>query len=265
MQTDINSIVNWCKDSQLEIASSKCAVLHLGHGNPNHPFYFGDTRLETVNSIRDLGVTISQDMKFHQHIREITSKACIAANLIHRTFSYRNPQFLTQMFNVFVRSKLEYASQVWNPQYIGDILQLERVQRNFTKRIPGLYNISYTNRLQRLNINTLELRRIHLDLIFTYKVLHNKLQLDSNNLFKYKTSVTRGHRLTLRKPFYNKDIRGHYLSNRIVDLWNALPDYVVSASSISNFKKLLYTDAVTQILCDPMKGFLRGEATKPPT
>ena len=47
----------------------------------------------------------------------------------------------------------------------------EKVQRRFTKRLSGLRDYSYSELLQKLNIQSLELRRIHYDLTLTYQVL----------------------------------------------------------------------------------------------
>jgi len=48
---------------------------------------------------------------------------------------------------------------------------IEKVQRRFTKRLHGLKDLSYAERLQCLNIPSLELRRLHLDLLFCYKIM----------------------------------------------------------------------------------------------
>jgi len=37
---------------------------------------------------------------------------------------------------------------------------IEKVQRRFTKRLPGLENLTYQERLNRLNLITFELRRL---------------------------------------------------------------------------------------------------------
>ena len=165
------------------------------------------------------------------------------------------------MFKVFVRPKLEYASQVWNPVYKGDIESLERVQRTFTKRIPGLQKCSYAERLQLVDLPSLKLRRMHLDLTFTYKLLHNYLKVDSAKFFKLKNSKTRGHRLTLCKPIFKKDVRKHFYSNRVINAWNSLPDTVALAQNPKTFKKLLCTDLVKKKLCT----LLRGEGCDSPS
>ena len=142
-QTEIDNIKVWADNNQLNIAFEKCQILHLGYGNPLHDYYFGETPIPSVNTIRDLGVEISRDMKFHVHINQIVKSATAIANQSQRCFMLKNKTFLTKMFKIFVRPKLEYASQVWNPVYIGDINRLERVQRSFTRKIPGLNKCSY--------------------------------------------------------------------------------------------------------------------------
>ena len=50
-----------------------------------------------------------------------------------------------------------------------DIYNIERVQRSFTKRLPGLKSLTYTERLLRLNLESLESRRVKADLVLLFK------------------------------------------------------------------------------------------------
>jgi len=52
-----------------------------------------------------------------------------------------------------------------------EIEETEKVQRRFTKRLKGLKNVWYSDRLCRLRLPSLELRRLHLDLIVCYKLV----------------------------------------------------------------------------------------------
>ena len=55
--------------------------------------------------------------------------------------------------------------------------------------IHGFYNLSYSERLQRLNLTTLEARRVRGDLIETYKFLHSMEKFDYRQFFTLNDSV----------------------------------------------------------------------------
>ena len=77
-------------------------------------------------------------------------------------------------FMVYVRPIVEYNSIIWSPstaRRARDTDAVESVQRRFTKRLPTLKNLSYRKRLKCLNIFSLELRRLHADLFWCYKIV----------------------------------------------------------------------------------------------
>jgi len=83
-----------------------------------------------------------------------------------------------------VRPLLDYYSPVWAPVYKTDINLIERVQRRFIKRLLGLNDISYHDRLVILdNADTLEIRRVKMDLIMLFKITHNLVALDFCSFF----------------------------------------------------------------------------------
>jgi len=54
-----------------------------------------------------------------------------------------------------------------NAHYMKDFVALERVQRRFTKRLPGMKaQFTYHQRLVKLRLESLEFRCIRLDLVF---------------------------------------------------------------------------------------------------
>ena len=82
---------------------------------------------------------------------------------------------------------------MWSPYYKQDIEATERVQRRFSKRLPGLKEFTYEERLKFLRWPTLELRRLHTDLISSLKVLFGLVHLNSDHFFKLSPNQTRGH------------------------------------------------------------------------
>jgi len=82
-----------------------------------------------------------------------------------------NVTLLVRAFVVYVRPILEYNSVTWSPYLKQEIMMIEQVQRTFTKKLRGYKNLTYMDRLTKLGLPSLELRRLHLDLICCYKIV----------------------------------------------------------------------------------------------
>jgi hypothetical protein len=162
------------------------------------------------------------------------------AAMIRLCFVSRDRKTLVWAFCVFVRPIVEYASPVWSPYLIKDIDHVESVQRHFTKYLPGLKNKSYCERLKILNIESLELRRLKLDLNLAYMLLHGLTSIDYRCFFSVRgNEKTRGHPLKLTVKVTRLNCCKYFFSNRIVAVWNGLPSEVVMASSLQSFKQKL--------------------------
>ena len=55
--------------------------------------------------------------------------------------------FQLTLFNALILSRLDYYTQLWSPHLIRHIIQIEKVQRSFTKFITGMRDCSYSDRL----------------------------------------------------------------------------------------------------------------------
>src|ERR1043165_10142535 len=91
--------------------------------------------------------------------------------LLLRTFITRQKKHLLQGYKSYIIPLVDYCSVVWSPKTLGDIKLVESVERGFTKKIPGLKYMSYSDRLKFLGLTTLELRHLRTDLMFCYKLL----------------------------------------------------------------------------------------------
>ena len=100
--------------------------------------------------------------------------------------------------------------------------------------------MSYEDRLKELKLPTLSYRRIRGDMIECYKLLHKHYYFNEQDILKLNTnSRTRGNSLKLQKFRSRLDIRKYAFSNRVVDIWNSLPDCVVTAKSLHAFENRL--------------------------
>ena len=109
----------------------------------------------TVTEEKGLGVVISSDMKSSQQCTQAYSKASRMSAMINRTIVYKNSENLLRLYKSLVRPHLEYCTAAWSPHYTKDRVLLEKVQRRFTRMVPGLKKLPYEERLSELELWTL--------------------------------------------------------------------------------------------------------------
>jgi len=164
------------------------------------------------------------------------------SSLIYRCFRSRDPVLLFRAFTTYVRPLLEYCTIIWSPCYLKYVNLIERVQRNFTKRLCGYFDLHYSERLKLLKCDTLELRRLKFDLIMMYKIVYGFVDVDASVLFDFinaKESKTRGHDKRIIKKASVLQSGVNSFCNRNVTVWNSLPQYVIAAASVNMFKTYL--------------------------
>ena len=269
IQEDLNKLAIWCDLMQMSYNISKCHALHLGTHNKKHKYTLpkmSDVKttpnavsytytfhtLSTVKEEKDLGVIVDTDLKFRKHMAEKISKANTMIYLIKHTFKYLDAEMFKLLYKSLVRPHLEYASSVWSPTLKCDILDIEKVQRRATKLVSAISDLSYTERLQQLQLPTLHYRRLRTDLIFLYKLTHNMVTLDTNThcsrcmntsmLTPSLSKRTRGHNFKFQIQ-HHQGIRNRFLSSRCVPTWNNLNYKTVNAKSINCFKSLLSNES----------------------
>jgi len=119
-----------------------------------------------VDRVKALGVIIDSQLTFTYHIDQTVARAFTRANLLHKCFVSRDTASLTRAVIVHVRPLL-----VWSPPHVGKTIQIESLQRRFTKHLPGLKDELYKDTLEWLGLETLEIRRLRQDLVFTYSYI----------------------------------------------------------------------------------------------
>ena len=77
-------------------------------------------------------------------------------------------------------------------------------------------------------------------MIEAYKILTGKYDVEAvPHLVKVYESITRGNHLKLENCRARYDLLKFNFTNTIVNIWNSLPNYVVSADSVNTFKTRL--------------------------
>ena len=239
LQNDLDLLHRWSQQWQLKFNVTKCKYLHFGPAHFSSPYYLNGSPIDIATSHSDLGILFDDQLKFHDHTAQVSTKANRVLGIIIKSFEHLDSIMLAHLFTTLVRPILEYSNAIWGPHYTLDMRKIEKVQRRATRFLPHLRDKSYTERLSFLSLPSLQYRRLRGDLIFLYKILNNYFDTDFTDLYTYSTTITRGHQFKLFKERSRLLCRSNYFINRITNDWNSLPDYVVNSTSINTFKSLL--------------------------
>ena len=245
LQSCIDSLIRWSYKWLLFFNCDKCNMMHLGKNNKCYEYTTcaekQTTPLNVTTKEKDLGVYVDPLLNFKEHITMTIKKARGMSGLILRSLESRSSDILCPLFLSMVRPILEYANPVWCPYLRKDIDRVEKVQRHFTKRISGLNKMSYYERLESLNLPSLEFRRARGDMIECYKLTHELYDpLTTSTLFELDTNKsTRAHPFKLKKKRFNTTQYQNFFTNRVINRWNSLPHSIVNADSLNVFKNRL--------------------------
>ncbi|XP_065681547.1 uncharacterized protein LOC136095197 [Hydra vulgaris] len=137
LQNDLNIISEWSKEWLMELNVAKCKVMHFGHGNINHDYVMNDGNTSLIIAAtdieRDLGIFLSNDLKWNQHIQVATRRANMILGLLKKTFRSRDIRLWGKLYTTYVRPHLEFAVPVWCPYLKSDIKEIEKIQHKATK------------------------------------------------------------------------------------------------------------------------------------
>ena len=101
-------------------------------------------KITELNSCKYLGVTVQSDLKWSQHIHQITVKANCTLSLIKRNLRLASKSLRETTYFTLVRSQLEYDSTIWSPWLCKDKLELEKVQQRAARFVCNNYDPMYS-------------------------------------------------------------------------------------------------------------------------
>ena len=243
LQDDLNSLTEWSDKWLLKFNASKCKVMHCGSKNPESVYTLLQCDTNQAKSLdktameKDLGVYVTNTFKPTTHCKKAANKAMSALKLLKIAFSKLNKENFKILYTTYVRPHLDYCAQAVGPVFKQDINALEKVQRRATKLVKELKRLPYPERLKQLDLSSISERIRRGDMIETYKLITGKVDIESSQFFEPNEDCRiRGHHLKIKKRRTRLLLRSHFFSNRAVDLWNKLPEDVVSAISTNEFK-----------------------------
>ena len=208
--------------------------------NVSHPaIMLNSDPLEYVQQYKYLGVIVSHNLCWSQHIQEVCNKARKALGIIYCNISSHtnDPSTIFRLYIALVRPHLEYVVQVWNPH-------LERY--TLLRKSPEIcltdYHESYENLLEFFKVPSLKNRRLFLCLCTFYCIKNNLVYFPCGSVFPPTMSFSCSRRYNhqvYRVPFARCNGFKYSFFSNIIRLWNNLPLETVNSESLFIFKHFI--------------------------
>ena len=162
IQSAADEAIKWSNENNMKLNCDKTKeiVVDFRRKKQNIPeIVMGDVAIERVNSSKLLGVIISDNLKWDEHVSYICqkgSKRLYFIRVLKR--SGVSPDDLVKIFCVTIRSVLEYACEVWHPGLTrGQSSKLESIQKRAMRMI--FPSVQYLEALDAVHLPTLAARR----------------------------------------------------------------------------------------------------------
>ena len=85
------------------------------------------TTISSSNIIKDLGIHVDNNLKFHAHAASVISKANHTLGIMYKSFHFTENRMFFTLYKSLVRSVIEYGNRIWGPNYILDQQNIERI------------------------------------------------------------------------------------------------------------------------------------------
>ena len=112
---------------------AKCHSMRVTRHLPSNQIHFSyslhQQTLEQVRSAKYLGLTITDDFEWGQHISEISCKATKTLGFLRRNLALAPRHTKEVAYKTLVRPQLEYAAPIWHPYNETETKKVEKGQK----------------------------------------------------------------------------------------------------------------------------------------
>ena len=209
----------------LLLLSVTCSVLKLHNQT-----------LENVQSAKYLGITITDNMDWGQHVSEISSKATKTLGFLRRNWAFAPRSTKEVAYKTLVRPKLEYAAPIWSSHLKLQIEKVQRTAAHWTCR-RWRNTSSVGEMLDELEWPSLEVRRDQSSLLLFHKIHCGAVSIDPCSQFENYQVITSSAQYRRHQTY--SDALKNSLFPRTIPHWNGLSPSVANTQSTEEFRALL--------------------------
>lgn len=250
LNSDLSKISRWAATWLVSFNPTKTEALLISRklNRPDHPPIFMQNHLiSEVDTHKHLGLFLSNDCTWHEHIKYITEKAWARINIMRKLKFRLDRKSLETIYLTFIRPVLEYADVIWDNCFQYEKNELDKIQNEAARITIGATRlVSITSLYNEVKWDSLEVRRTKHKLTMFYKMAYELTPSYLSTLVPQSVSAISRYNLRNSNDLQTIDARTTLYYNSFlpssVRAWNNLPLEVKQAESANSFKYLLNKD-----------------------
>ena len=240
----------WMQQNKLKLNDSKTEILHVTSKNrksDNFPsLSTGESSSKPVETVRNLGVTMDNQLTMIDHVRNIAKTASYQIWRIGKIRSMLDKKSTEILMHAFVTSRIDYCNSLLTglPSYL--ISHLQRIQNTAARVVTKTRKFDHISQVRKdLHWLPVSERIEYKVLLLTYKALHGEAPRYITNLIRrYVPSrqLRSSSDNKLEVPKIKTESYGaRAFAAAAPAMWNSLPRYMRYCDSIDSFKTSLKT------------------------
>jgi hypothetical protein len=160
-QIAVDKVVNWSKESLLQLNGEKCKELTISFGRnrqPYPPVIIDGIPMEKVSKAKLLGVTINNKLSWNDHIEEVIKKAARRLYFLVQLKRANVPvEDIVAYYSSCIRTTLDYACPLFHNSLTKYLQQeLEKIQKRALAIV--LPECTYQEALEKTKLETISER-----------------------------------------------------------------------------------------------------------
>ena len=143
LNNDLETIHKWAETWLVKFNPSKSESLLLSRKNITNlhpPLVMNNVHIKEVTHHKHLGLFLSRDGTWHEHIDYITSKAWQRLNIMRKLKFLLNRESLQIIYTSFIRPILEYSDVVWDNITQYEVNASQKIQNEAARIVTGQQN-----------------------------------------------------------------------------------------------------------------------------
>ena len=135
LQRDLNRVTDWTINTGMRFNKQSCKKVVFGV-QPGTRLELCRSELQEAEFEKDLGVVMSNDLKFQRHAIHTLQKTWALFHLYRRALRNRHPSVMLKIFNMYLVPTLLFGVTVWWQGTASVFKEFEKLERAFWRLSP---------------------------------------------------------------------------------------------------------------------------------